>query len=138
MHSYLFFNEIQSTKRLLNDYKLQSKSFEISSTGVICHDDATSREWAGIQANFELWPIFHSIYLIPTLNLRQGLNSMAFFTYIVKFPAFKLVSFMAYTYNIQGWRDGTRRQSPLARPRDSHPRDSPTAPCQLSLCLHLT
>ena len=58
---------------------------------------------AGIQVNFKIWPIFHSIYLIPTLNLRQGLNSVAFFTYIVKFPAFKLVSFMAYTYNIQGW-----------------------------------
>ena len=58
---------------------------------------------AGIQANFELWPIFHSIYLIPTLNLRPGLNLVAFSTYIVKLPAFKLVSFMAYTYNIQGW-----------------------------------
>ena len=63
---------------------------------------------AGIQANFELWPIFHSIYLIPTLNLRPGLNSEAFFTYIVKFPAFRLLSFMAYIYNIQGWQDGTR------------------------------
>ena len=40
---------------------------------------------AGIQANFELWSIFCSIYLIPTLNLRPGLNSVAFFTYIVKF-----------------------------------------------------
>ena len=58
---------------------------------------------AGIQANFKLWPIFHSTYLIPILNLRPGLNSAAFFTHIVKFPAFKLVSFMAYTYNIQGW-----------------------------------
>ena len=58
---------------------------------------------AGIQEHFEVWPIFCSIYLIPTLNLRPGLNSVAFFTYIVKFPAFKLVSFMAYTYNIQGW-----------------------------------
>ena len=58
---------------------------------------------AGIQVNFKLCPIFYSIYLIPTLNLRPGLNSVAFFTYIVKFPAFKLVIFMAYTYNIQGW-----------------------------------
>ena len=58
---------------------------------------------AGIQENFELWPIFHSIYLIPILNLRPGLNSVAFFTHLVKFPAFKLLSFMAYTYNIQGW-----------------------------------
>ena len=58
---------------------------------------------AGIQVNFELWPIFCSIYLIPILNLRPGLNAVAFFTYIVKFPIFKLVSFMAYTYNIQGW-----------------------------------
>ena len=58
---------------------------------------------AGIQANFELWPIFCSIYLIPTLNLRPGLNLAAFFTYIVKLSAFKLLSFMAYTYNIQGW-----------------------------------
>ena len=47
---------------------------------------------AGIQVNFELWPIFCSICIIPILNLRPGLNSGAFFTYIVKFPAFKLVS----------------------------------------------
>ena len=33
---------------------------------------------AGIQVNFELWPIFCSIYLIPILNLRPGLNSAAF------------------------------------------------------------
>ena len=63
---------------------------------------------AGTQSNFELWPVFCTIYLIPALNLRPGLNSVAFFTYVVKFPAFKLVSFMAYTYNIQGWQDGTR------------------------------
>ena len=79
---------------------------------------------AGTQSNFELWPIFHSIYLIPALYLRPGLNSVAFFffTYIVKFSAFKLVSFMAYTYNIQGWPDGTRHQ-PLSAP----PHDSPTS-----------
>ena len=76
---------------------------------------------AGIQVNFELWPIFRSIYLIPTLNLRPGLNSAAFFTYIVKFPAFKLLSFMAYTYNIQGWRDGTRRRPHRPGPMTATP-----------------
>ena len=40
---------------------------------------------AGIQVNFKLWPIFHSIYLISTLNLKPGLNSAAFIKYIVKF-----------------------------------------------------
>ena len=80
---------------------------------------------AGIQANFKLWPIFCSIYLIPTLNLRPGLNLVAFFTYIVKFPAFRLLSFMAYTYNIQGWQDRSRHWPPLARPCDSHPVTAP-------------
>ena len=101
-------------------------------------------QMAGIQANFELWPIFCSIYLILTLNLRPGLNSVAFFTYIVKFPAFKLLSFMAYTYNIQGWWDRTRHQPPW-QPHQPSPMTatlwqphSPTASCQLSLCLHLT
>ena len=52
---------------------------------------------AGIQAHF-------SQYLPNSyINSEAGLNSVAFFTYIVNFPAFKLVSFMAYTYNIQGW-----------------------------------
>ena len=37
------------------------------------------------------------------------MDSMAYFTYIVKFPDLKLVPFMAYTYNIQGWGDGTTR-----------------------------
>ena len=80
---------------------------------------------AGIQANFELWPISHSIYLISTLNLRPGQNSVAFFTYIVKFPAFKLLSFMAYTYNIKGWWDGTRHWPLSAWPHDSHPVTAP-------------
>ena len=57
---------------------------------------------AGAQSNFEIWPIFCSIYLIPTLNLRPGWNSVVFFTYIVKFSAFKLLSFMVYTIT-QGW-----------------------------------
>ena len=39
--------------------------------------------------NFELWPVFHSIYLIPILNLRPGLNSVALFTYIVKISSFQ-------------------------------------------------
>ena len=48
---------------------------------------------------FEFWPTSIRIYVTPALNLRPGLNLAAFFTYIQKFPAFKLVSFMAYTYN---------------------------------------
>ena len=64
---------------------------------------------ASAQSNFWLWQAFNSIQIHPTLNLRPGLNSAAFSTYIVKFPAFKLVSFMAYTYNIWGQWDRTRR-----------------------------
>ena len=40
------------------------------------------------------------IYLTPTLNLRPGMNAVAFFTYIINFSDFNLVSFMPYTYNI--------------------------------------
>ena len=35
------------------------------------------------------------------------MNSVAFCTYKIKFPDTKLAPFMAYTYNIQGWHDGT-------------------------------
>ena len=49
---------------------------------------------------FEFWPTSIRIYVTPALNLRPGLNLVAFFTYIQKFPAFKLVSFKSYTYNI--------------------------------------
>ena len=84
---------------------------------IICCDDIMCG-MAGIQVRilkFGIQVFLCSIYLIPTLNLRPGLNSAAFFTYIVKFSAFKLLSFMAYTYNIQGWWDGTRCR-PLWRP----------------------
>ena len=37
------------------------------------------------------------------------MGSAAFFTYKIKFPDLKLVPFMAYTYNIQCWHDGTTR-----------------------------
>ena len=37
---------------------------------------------------------------VPTLNLRPGMNAAAFSTYIINFSEFKLVSFMAYTYNM--------------------------------------
>ena len=85
--------------------------------------------WPSNQSNFRIWQAFNSIHRHPTLNLRPALNSVAFSTYIVKFSALKLVSFMAYTYNIQGWRDGTRR-----RPRWPGPV---TAPCH-SLTATLT
>ena len=58
---------------------------------------------------------------------------MAFSTYIVKFPAFKLVSFMPYTYNIQGWRDGTRRHPPSAQPRDGPPSQPHSLTATLTL-----
>ena len=35
-----------------------------------------------------------------TLFLRPGMNAAAFFTYIINFSDFNLVSFMPYTYNI--------------------------------------
>ena len=37
---------------------------------------------------------------VCTWNLRPGMNAAAFFTYIINFSEFKLVSFMAYTYNM--------------------------------------
>ena len=40
------------------------------------------------------------ICVTPTLNLRPGMNSVAFFIYIINFSDFNLVSFMPYTYNI--------------------------------------
>ena len=40
------------------------------------------------------------ILTVPTLNLRPGMNAAAFFTYIINFSYFNLVSFMPYTYNI--------------------------------------
>ena len=79
----------------------------------------------GTQSNFWIWQACDTILLHPTLNLRPGLNSVAFSTYIVKFPAFKLVSFMAYTYNIQGWWDGTRQCPLLAQPHDGSPITAP-------------
>ena len=92
--------------------------------------------WPSTQSNFWLWQAFNSIQIHPTLNLRPGLNSAALSTYIVKFPAFKLVSFMAYTYNIRGRQDGTRCP-PSAWPCDS-PHHSPTAPQPHNLTATLT
>ena len=86
-------------------------------------DDVPRRPSA--QSNFWIWDAFNTIQLYPTLNLRPGLNSVAFFTYIIKFPAFKLVSFMAYTYNIQGWWDGTRQCPLLAWPHYGSPTSQP-------------
>ena len=37
---------------------------------------------------------------VPTLNLRPGMDSVAYFTYIINFSDFKLISFMGYTYNM--------------------------------------
>ena len=74
---------------------------------------------------FEFWPTSIRIYVTPALNMRPGLNLVALFTYIQKFPAFKLVSFMAYTYNIWGWRDGTRQHPLLAGPHDGSPITAP-------------
>ena len=40
------------------------------------------------------------IQVTCTLNLRPGMDAAAFFTYIINFSDFNLVSFMSYTYNI--------------------------------------
>ena len=40
---------------------------------------------------------------------------MAFFTQKIKFPDLQLVPFMPYTYNIQGWHDGTRDQQTMLK-----------------------
>ena len=103
------------------------KSFKKIDLNLLLFDvgDPCSLLMAGAHSNFKLWPIFHTIYLIPALNLRPGLNSMAFFTYIIKFSAFKLVSFMVYTYNIQGLWDNTRQQPPFAQPHDGHLMTAP-------------
>ena len=50
------------------------------------------------------------ILAIPILKLRPALNAAAFSTYTVKISDLKVVLFMVYTYNIQGWCDGTRHQ----------------------------
>ena len=50
------------------------------------------------------------ILAISILKLRPSLNAAAFYTYIVKFSDLKVVSFMLYTYNIQGRCDGTRHR----------------------------
>ena len=105
--------------------------------------DRHSLVMAGAQSNFWIWHAFSMIYIISALNLRPGLNSATFSTDIIKFSAFKQVSFMTYTYNIQGWHDRTRcwphdspwQPSPMtATPWQPH---SSTA-SQLSLGVHLT
>ena len=94
--------------------------------------------WPASRWILKFGPFFSSIYLIPTLNLRPGLNSVAFFTYIVKFPAFKLLSFMAYTYNIQGWWDGTRHQPPWWPHQKLAPWPTPWQPHSLMSTLTLS
>ena len=47
------------------------------------------------------------IYTVPALKLRGGLNSVASFTSKIKFPDFKWVPFMPYTYNTEGRCDRT-------------------------------
>ena len=91
---------------------LSRQSFEKIDLNLLLFDvgDWHSVVMAGTQSNFQIWHACSMIYIISALNLRPGLNSVAFSTDIVKFSAFKLVSFMAYTYNIQGWHDGTRHQ----------------------------
>ena len=42
------------------------------------------------------------IKVFSTLNMRPRMDLVAFFTYIINFSDLKMVSFMAYTYNIQG------------------------------------
>ena len=51
------------------------------------------------------------ILAITILKLRPGLNAAAFSTYTVKISDLKVVSFMSYTYNIQGRSDRTMRHS---------------------------
>ena len=45
---------------------------------------------------------------------------MAFFTYKIKFPDLVLVSFMPYTYNIQGRRVGTRDRQTMTADKEFH------------------
>ena len=62
MHSYLIFNEIQSTKRLLNDYKLQNKSCNlkflllVSSAMMTSHGPPTSNKRRFKSIFFEAFP----------------------------------------------------------------------------------
>ena len=53
------------------------------------------------------------ILAISILKLRPELNVVAFCTYAVKISDLKVVPFMVYTYNIQGWHDGTRCQQTM-------------------------
>ena len=65
--------------------------------------------------------------VISTLNLRPGMDAAAFFTYIINFSDFNLVSFMSYTYNIgTGLAPISPHQpNPMTQPPWQH--HSPTA-----------
>ena len=114
MYSYLFFSLFKASR---SDYNAQyiniwkPKPSSLADDGV--HDITWS--WWVPSLIFKIWPTSIRIYITPVLNLRPGLNLAAFFTYIQKSPALKLVSFMAYTYNIWGWWDGTRWHWPSAQ-----------------------
>ena len=63
---------------------------------------------AGSQSNFWILAHFYQDLCNSCVKSEARTIQQCFFTYIQKFTAFKLVAFMAYTYNIQGWQDGTR------------------------------
>ena len=53
-----------------------------------------------VQQKFENKSQKYRIISVPALNLRPGMNVVAIFTPRIIFSEFKLVSFMAYTYNM--------------------------------------
>ena len=84
---------------------------------------------------FKFWSTSHTIPVHPTSNLRPEMDSAAFYTYKIKFPDLKMVSFMSYTHNIGSPIDGTNPHDgphwPIPHwpdPPQPGPRDSPTPP----------
>ena len=66
--------------------------------GPIMADDAISSWWVP-SLIFEFWIACIRIYVLPTLNLMLGLNSVANFTPRIIFSSHNMNDFTMYTYN---------------------------------------
>ena len=75
------------------------------------------------------------ILVISISKVRPALNAADFSTYTVKISDLKVVSFMVYTYNIQGRCDGTRRREMIWSISMTHPTP-PHPPCIMPMTSH--
>ena len=83
-YSYLIpsqFQALQSDK--IHDIR-QFKYSNFKSFHLLFDVGAYLPSWQAPSLIFEFWPTSIRIYVTPALNLRPGLNSVAFFTYIQK------------------------------------------------------